>query len=136
MRRTNHVAPLALRERPRLGRRPRCPDTLPGMRLGLGTGSTARYFTEGVGRLVQQGVSVTAVCTSKETADLARSLGITVTDEISDEIDVVVDGADEIDPVRRLLKGRGGALTREKLVAVAAGLEPKEAAYRTPHPVL
>jgi ribose 5-phosphate isomerase A len=92
----------------------------PGMVVGLGSGSTARYFVEGLGRLVRQGLDVKGVPTSRGTADLAHSLGITTIEELSVPIDLAVDGADEIDPERRLIKGRGGALTREKLVAAAA----------------
>ena len=91
----------------------------PGMVLALGTGSTARYFTEGLGRMVRDGLQVTAVATSEATAQLALSLGIVTTEEV-DRIDLAVDGADEIDPSLNLVKGRGGALTREKLVATVA----------------
>lgn len=92
----------------------------PGMVIGLGTGTTTQYFIEGLGRLVSLGLDVTGVPTSRATADLANSLGIATVDEISGPIDLAVDGADEIDPELRLIKGRGGALTREKLVAAAA----------------
>lgn len=91
----------------------------PGMVIGLGSGSTARYFTEGLGRLVAQGLQVRAVATSRLTAELASSAQIPILSELRESIDLVVDGADEIDPSLRLIKGRGGALTREKLVAAA-----------------
>ncbi len=91
-----------------------------GTLIGLGTGSTARYFTEGVGRLVAQGLKVRAVPTSRATAELAAELGIPIVTEIVGEIDLTVDGADEVDPALNLIKGRGGALLREKLVATAS----------------
>jgi ribose 5-phosphate isomerase A len=91
-----------------------------GTLIGLGSGSTARYFTEGVGRLVQQGLKVRAVPTSRATAELAAELGIQIVTEIVGLIDLTVDGADEVDPALNLIKGRGGALLREKLVATAS----------------
>ena len=91
-----------------------------GMLLGLGTGSTARHFTEGVGRLVAEGIKVRAVPTSRETAELAAALGIPIVTELVGQVDLAVDGADEVDPALNLIKGRGGALFREKLVASAA----------------
>ena len=91
------------------------------MLIGLGSGTTARYFTEGVGRLVSEdGLKVRAVPTSRETAELAASLGIPIVTELVGQIDLAVDGADEVDPALNLIKGRGGALFREKLVAAAA----------------
>jgi ribose 5-phosphate isomerase A len=91
-----------------------------GMLLGLGTGSTARYFIEGLGRLVGEGLRVTSVATSRASADLARSLGITLVEDIDAPLDLTVDGADEIDPGLNLVKGLGGALLREKVVAGAS----------------
>lgn len=91
-----------------------------GMLLGLGSGSTVRYFTEGVGRMVADGVRVRGVPTSRATAELAASLGIPVVEELVGQIDLAVDGADEVDPKLALIKGRGGAHLREKLVASAA----------------
>ena len=85
------------------------------MLLGIGTGSTSRYFIEGLA-----GRDVTVVPTSGVSADLALSLGLTVTYAPPHELDLAVDGADEIDAELRLIKGRGGALFREKLVALAA----------------
>ena len=90
------------------------------MLIGLGSGTTAAYFIEGVGRLVRQGMSLTAVATSRATAARAQELGIALLDHIDRPIDLAVDGADEIDPELNLIKGRGGALLREKLVAAAA----------------
>lgn len=91
-----------------------------GMLLGLGSGSTARYFTEGVGRLVTEGMKIRAVPTSRATAELAASNGIPIVTELVGQIDLAVDGADEVDQALNLIKGRGGALFREKLVAAAA----------------
>jgi ribose 5-phosphate isomerase A len=91
-----------------------------GMLLGLGSGSTAKYFTEGVGRLVADGMKLRCVPTSRATAELAAELGIQIVQELVGAIDLAVDGADEVDPGLNLIKGRGGALFREKLVAEAA----------------
>ena len=91
-----------------------------GMLLGLGSGSTVRYFTEGVGRLVAGGMQLRGVPTSRATAELAAANGIPVVEEFNGEIDLAVDGADEVDPHLGLIKGRGGALFREKLVAAAS----------------
>jgi len=91
-----------------------------GMLVGLGSGSTARYFIEGLGRLVADGMKVRGVPSSRETAELAAELGIPIVTEIVGQIDLAVDGADEVDPAMNLIKGRGGALFREKLVAAAS----------------
>jgi ribose 5-phosphate isomerase A len=93
----------------------------PGMKLGLGSGTTAHAFVDVVGEAVKGGLEIVCVGTSKATEDQARSLGIPLStlDEIA-ELDLVVDGADEIDPELRLIKGGGGALLREKIVAAAS----------------
>jgi len=91
-----------------------------GMLVGLGTGSTARYFIEGVGRLIEDGKKLRGVPTSRECAELAATLGIPIITELVGQIDLAVDGADEVDPALNLIKGRGGALFREKLVAAAS----------------
>jgi ribose 5-phosphate isomerase A len=91
-----------------------------GMLVGLGSGTTARYFTQGLGRLVADGMKVRGVPSSRETAELAAELGIPIVTEILGQIDLAVDGADEVDPGLNLIKGRGGALFREKLVAAAS----------------
>lgn len=92
-----------------------------GMRLGLGTGSTARHFVDLVGRAVADGLDVLCIPTSEVTAAQARSLGIPLTDlETTPELDLTVDGADEIGPGLALIKGAGGALLREKIVAAAS----------------
>jgi len=91
------------------------------MRLGLGTGSTARHFVDLVGAEARKGLAIVGVPTSEATADQARALGIPLTtlDE-TPELDLTVDGADEIDGALRLIKGGGGALLREKIVASAS----------------
>ena len=87
----------------------------PGMLLGIGTGTTTRYFIEGL-----RGLRVAAVPTSRESAELARAAGVEVLEDVGTTLDLAVDGADEIDPALRLVKGHGGALFREKMVALAA----------------
>jgi ribose 5-phosphate isomerase A len=93
----------------------------PGMRLGLGTGSTARHFIELLGERVRAGLDVVGVPTSEATAADARrcGIGLATLDEYP-ELDLTVDGADEIDPALNLIKGGGGALLREKIVASAS----------------
>jgi ribose 5-phosphate isomerase A len=92
-----------------------------GMKLGLGTGTTARRFVDLVGEAVKRGLEVVCVGTSEATEAQAKSLGIRLStlDEIA-ELDLTVDGADEVDPKLRLIKGGGGALLREKIVAAAS----------------
>jgi ribose 5-phosphate isomerase A len=93
----------------------------PGMRLGLGTGSTAAHFVDLLGERVKAGLDVVAVPTSEATRAQAGRLGIKLTtlDE-TPELDLTVDGADEIAPDLTLIKGGGGALLREKIVASAS----------------
>jgi ribose 5-phosphate isomerase A len=92
-----------------------------GMKLGLGTGSTAKHFVELLGARVRDGLDVIGVPTSEVTRDDAVRCGIRLTtlDEV-DRLDLTVDGADEIDPSLNLIKGGGGALLREKIVAAAS----------------
>ncbi len=92
-----------------------------GMRLGLGTGSTARHFVDLLGERVQGGLDVVAVPTSRETQAQAERLGIPLTtlDE-TPTLDLTVDGADEVGPDLSLIKGGGGALLGEKIVAGAS----------------
>jgi ribose 5-phosphate isomerase A len=92
----------------------------PGMLLGLGTGTTARYFIEGVGELARGGMKLRAVATSLDTARRAAALGIQLVEAIAGPIDLSVDGADEVDPQLNCIKGRGGALLRERVVAHAS----------------
>ena len=91
-----------------------------GQVVGLGTGSTAAYFIKLLGEKVRSGLHIKGIPTSVRSRDLAQSLDIPLTtlDECQ-EIDVTVDGADEVDPQLRLIKGGGGALLREKIVASA-----------------
>jgi ribose 5-phosphate isomerase A len=92
-----------------------------GMKLGLGTGSTAKHFVELLGERVRAGLDVIGVPTSEATlADAARcGIPLTTLDDV-DRLDLTVDGADEIDPSLNLIKGGGGALLREKIVAAAS----------------
>lgn len=93
----------------------------PGMKLGLGTGSTAAHFVRLLGERVRGGLEVVAVPTSEATAELAAREGIPLTSlDAHPFLDLTVDGADEIDPALRLIKGGGGALLREKIVAMAS----------------
>src|SRR5438309_9651696 len=92
----------------------------PGTIVGLGTGSTARYFIEGLAARVRHGLTVQAVVTSLESRALAEAGGIPITDRADSPLDLAVDGADEIDPAVNCVKGRGGALLREKIVAHAS----------------
>jgi len=93
----------------------------PGMRLGLGTGSTARHFVALLAERVRAGLDVVGVATSEATRVDAERLGVPLTtlDE-TPELDLTVDGADEIAPDLSLIKGGGGALLREKIVAAAS----------------
>ncbi len=93
----------------------------PGMKLGLGTGSTADAFVTALAERVRHGLDIIAVPTSERTAKLAGSLGIRLTSlDNEPQLDLTVDGADELDRSLRLVKGGGGALLREKIVAVAS----------------
>ena len=93
----------------------------PGMRVGLGTGSTARHFVELLAEKVRSGLDVIAVPTSEATRADAERLGIRLsTLDETPALDLTVDGADEIGPDLTLIKGGGGALLREKIVAAAS----------------
>jgi ribose 5-phosphate isomerase A len=93
----------------------------PGMRLGLGTGSTARHFVDLLGEKVRGGLDVVGVPTSEATRRQAEQCGIALsTLDETPELDLTVDGADEIGPDLTLIKGGGGALLREKIVAAAS----------------
>lgn len=93
----------------------------PGMKLGLGTGSTAAHFVDLLAEKVRNGLEVVGVPTSEATRKQAEGLGIRLTtlDE-TPELDLTVDGADELDAALNLIKGGGGALLREKIVAKAS----------------
>ena len=93
-----------------------------GMKLGLGTGSTARYLVDGLGAKIAEGLlDVVCVPTSEATREQAESLNIKLAelDELK-RLDLTIDGADELDAELRLVKGGGGALLREKIVAAAS----------------
>jgi ribose 5-phosphate isomerase A len=89
--------------------------------VGLGTGSTAYFAVVALGERVKAGLKIIGIPTSVHTADLARAVGIPLTtlDE-HPEIDITIDGADEVDPKLNLIKGGGGALLREKVIATAS----------------
>jgi len=94
----------------------------PGMTLGLGTGSTARWAVILLGEKLKKGElsGIKAVPTSTQTEELAREWGIELVELGPEGVDLAIDGADEIDPNLTLIKGRGGALLREKIVEAAA----------------
>lgn len=93
-----------------------------GMRVGLGTGSTAAWMVRCLGEMVRNdGLNITGVATSTRTADLARQVGVpVVTLDEAKWLDVTIDGADEFDSNLNLIKGGGGALLQEKIVATAS----------------
>ena len=92
-----------------------------GMVVGLGTGSTAKHMIMALGDKVRAGMNLRGVPTSQETAVLARQAGIPLIDtENRWEIDVAIDGADQVDPHFNLIKGGGGALLKEKIVAASS----------------
>ena len=95
-----------------------------GMTVGLGTGSTAYYAIKRVGELVEKGYTLKCVATSVQTERIARECNINIVDldEVG-HIDVTIDGADEVDPDMQLIKGLGGALLREKIVAASSRSE-------------
>ena len=89
-----------------------------GMTIGLGTGSTAFFMIEAIGEMVKNGLEIKAVATSVDTEKLATKLGINViTLAEAKRLDITIDGADEVDEDFQLIKGGGGALLREKIVA-------------------
>jgi ribose 5-phosphate isomerase A len=92
-----------------------------GMIVGLGTGSTATHFIRELGARVRQGLKIAGISTSEESSRLAEDVGVQLTSfKEHPEIDVTVDGADEVSPALDLIKGLGGALVREKIVAHAS----------------
>jgi ribose 5-phosphate isomerase A len=96
-------------------------EVQPGMTIGIGTGSTAYWAIMEIGKQVKEGLMIKAVPTSKETNTLASSLNIPLL-ELNDvnSLDLTIDGADEIDPELNLIKGGGGALLQEKMVAAVS----------------
>ena len=95
-----------------------------GMVVGLGTGSTVKYTIMALGERVKNGLDILGIPTSRATEKLAKEVGIKIVD-INDypNIDITIDGADEVDPYCNLIKGGGGALLREKIVAHASKYE-------------
>ncbi|MBV7508272.1 ribose-5-phosphate isomerase RpiA [Bacillus sp. sid0103] len=92
-----------------------------GMIVGLGTGSTVFYTIQKLGQLVKEGLNIKGIPTSVQTEELAKEWGIPLTSFSEIEgIDIAIDGADEINPDLELIKGGGGALLREKIIAKAA----------------
>lgn len=92
-----------------------------GMRVGLGTGSTAYWAIEKIGQRVKEGLRITAVATSLASEEQARGLGIPLVSFADiDSLDLTIDGADELDGQLQLIKGGGGALLREKIVAAGS----------------
>ena len=109
----------------------------PGHVLGLGSGRAAERFVRALGARVAAGLEVRGVPTSRATADLARALGIPLVSlDDAPRVDLAVDGADEVDPEGRLIKGYGGALLREKIVAAFADrvVDPRRAREMRPAP--
>lgn len=96
-----------------------------GMKVGLGTGSTANYFIERLGRRVtEEGLKIEAIATSSRSEELARKIGIPIMSSFPTvDLDITVDGADEIDPKLNLIKGLGGALLIEKIIAKISRFE-------------
>src|SRR5436309_11703644 len=96
--------------------------TRPGTVIGLGTGRAASEFVRALGDRVRDGLRITGVPTSVATADLAAQLGIPLTslDQVDEDLDATFDGADEVAPNLDLIKGLGGALLREKVVAASS----------------
>jgi ribose 5-phosphate isomerase A len=90
------------------------------MRVGLGTGTTAHWFIVGLAERVRAGLTIRAVATSQASAELAAAHGIVVEELGVDDLDIAVDGADSVDAALSLIKGRGGAMVREKIVAASA----------------
>jgi len=95
-----------------------------GMVVGLGSGSTASIAIKMIGEMVRGGVSVVGIPTSRDSEILGKSVGIKI-GELKDHpvVDLTIDGADEVDPKLNLIKGLGGALVREKIVASATKME-------------
>lgn len=92
-----------------------------GQDIGLGTGRAATAFIHALAERVRQGLTIRGVATSVESAELAQRLGIPLTSlEEAEQLDLAVDGADEVDPAGNLIKGWGGALVRERIVAASA----------------
>lgn len=119
-------------------------EVRPGMLIGLGTGSTAAFAIAALGQRVRSGLAITTVATSRATEALAKAHGLRVLpfDDVQ-QVDLTIDGVDEIDPALRAIKGGGGAMLREKIVAAAStrmiaiadGTKPVARLGRGPVPV-
>jgi ribose 5-phosphate isomerase A len=96
------------------------PHRAEGARVGLGSGRAAAAFVRALGAQARAGLRVEGVPTSTETAALAREAGVPLVDLGAEPLDLTVDGADEVDPALDLIKGWGGALVRERIVAAAS----------------
>jgi len=95
-----------------------------GMVVGLGTGSTTYFAIKRLGMMVNEGLNIIGIPTSVQTEKIAQESGIRLSNlEEHQEVDVTIDGADEVDPQLNLIKGMGGALLREKIVASASKME-------------
>src|SRR5688572_12049976 len=89
-----------------------------GMRVGLGTGSTTKYFIKALAKRCEEGLSIKCIATSQETERLGSTLGLPMLSiESVTECDIDIDGADQIDEAKNMIKGGGGALLREKIIA-------------------
>jgi ribose 5-phosphate isomerase A len=99
---------------------PMVPDQPEGVGVGLGSGRAAAAFVRALGARVKQGLKIRGVPTSEATATLARELGITLAELDGTPLELTVDGADEVDPHLNMIKGYGGALVRERIVAAAS----------------
>lgn len=92
-----------------------------GMKIGLGSGSTVYWMIRKLGEFVQQGLDIEGIPSSNQTAQWAKEFGVPLTDFAKvDQLDITIDGADEVDRDFHLIKGGGGALFREKVIAMAA----------------
>jgi len=115
------TTPVEIAARKRIAAEAAVLEVQAGMLVGLGTGSTAAFAIAALGRRVAAGLDMRAVATSKETAARATAAGIAVVDLATvSAVDLAIDGVDEIDPGFRAIKGAGGAMLREKIVAQAA----------------
>ncbi len=99
---------------------PMVPDRPDGVSIGLGSGRAAAAFVRALGARVRQGLRVRGVPTSEATAALAREVGIPLVELDGTPLELTVDGADEVDPHLNMIKGYGGALVRERIVAAAS----------------
>jgi ribose 5-phosphate isomerase A len=119
--RTAHEKDIATRKRAAAAAAAAVAEIEDGMLVGLGTGSTANFAIAALGERVAEGLKVTTVATSLATARIAEAAGLPVLPfDTFARLDIAIDGADELDPQLRAIKGKGGAMLREKIVAAAA----------------